>query len=92
MNPSDLHHAFRVLSDHVNPNDDQPEMSRETLLTLLQHGGEHMNDYEMADCLSNLLQINNATADLFETMNAEDACNSLSRAKSRDTLTFSLGD
>ena len=36
-----------------------------------------MSDYEMADCLSNLLHLNNQSTDLFDTMNAEDACNTL---------------
>jgi len=33
-----------------------------------------MNDYEMADCLANLLNLNNESTELFDTMNAEDAC------------------
>ena len=33
-----------------------------------------MSDYEMADSLSNLLHLNNQSTDLFDTMNAEDAC------------------
>ena len=74
MNPADLHQAFQVLSDKINPNDGQPEMSRENLLTLLQKCGEHMNEYEMADCLSNLLHLNNSSEDLFDTMNSDDAC------------------
>ncbi len=32
-----------------------------------------MNDYEMADCLSNLLNLNNESNEMFETMNSEDA-------------------
>ena len=50
-------------------------MTRENLLNLLQQCGEHISDYEMADCLSNLLHLNNQSTDLFDTMNAEDACN-----------------
>jgi hypothetical protein len=49
-------------------------MNRENLLFLLQQFGEHMNDYEMADCLANLLNLNNESIELFDTMNAEDAC------------------
>lgn len=49
-------------------------MNRENLLYLLQQFGEHMNDYEMADCLANLLNLNNETTEIFDTMNAEDAC------------------
>jgi hypothetical protein len=33
-----------------------------------------MNDYEMADCLANLLNLNNESTEMFDTMNAEDAC------------------
>ncbi|CAF4217961.1 unnamed protein product [Rotaria magnacalcarata] len=49
-------------------------MNRENLLYLLQQYGEHINDYEMADCLSNLLHLNNESTEMFDTMNAEDAC------------------
>jgi len=28
----------------------------------------------MADCLANLLNLSNQTTEMFETMNAEDAC------------------
>jgi hypothetical protein len=28
----------------------------------------------MADCLANLLNLNNQTKEMFDTMNAEDAC------------------
>jgi len=28
----------------------------------------------MADCLANLLNLNNQTTEMFDTMNAEDAC------------------
>lgn len=77
LNPADLHRAFDVLCDQISPADGQPEMTREDLLKLLQQCGEHMSDYEMADCLSNLLHLNNQSTDLFDTMNAEDACNFL---------------
>lgn len=74
LNPGDLNHAFDVLADESSPEDGQPQLSRENLLYLLQQHGEHMNDYEMADCLANLLNLNNENNDLFQTMNAEDAC------------------
>ena len=75
LNPADLHRAFDVLCDQISSLDGQPQMTRENLLNLLQQCGEHMSDYEMADCLSNLLHLNNQSTDLFKTMNAEDACN-----------------
>jgi hypothetical protein len=28
----------------------------------------------MADCLANLLHLNNETTEMFDTMNADDAC------------------
>ncbi len=74
LNPADLNQAFGVLSDELNSNNNQPQISRENLLYLLQQFGEHMNDYEMADCLANLLNLNNESTELFDTMNAEDAC------------------
>lgn len=49
-------------------------MNRESLLYILQQYGEHMNDYEMADCLANLLNLNSEATEIFDTMNAEDAC------------------
>ncbi|CAF0866926.1 unnamed protein product [Rotaria sordida] len=74
LNPSDLYHAFNVLCNQYDSEDGQPQMNRENLLYLLQQYGEHMNDYEMADCLSNLLHLNNESTEMFDTMNAEDAC------------------
>jgi hypothetical protein len=74
LNPADLNHAFSVLADELNPDNRQPQITRENLLYLLQQFGEHMNDYEMADCLANLLNLNNESTELFDTMNAEDAC------------------
>ena len=74
LNPTDLHRAFDVLSYQLSLGDGQREMTRENLLNLLQQCGEHMSDYEMADSLSNLLHLNNQSTDLFDTMNAEDAC------------------
>lgn len=61
------------MADQLNPTDGQPELNRENLLTLLQQQGEHMSDYEMAECLANLLNLNNQSNEMFETMNAEDA-------------------
>ena len=93
LNPADLHQAFNVLADQLNPTDGQPELNRENLLTLLQQHGEHMSDYEMADCLANLLHLNNQSNDMFETMNAEDACNNFLLEQSRDfssTFRFSF--
>ncbi|CAF5016533.1 unnamed protein product [Rotaria sp. Silwood1] len=55
LNPADLNQAFNGLSDQLNPDNNQPQITRENLLFLLQQYGEHMNDYEMADCLGNLL-------------------------------------
>ncbi|CAF0870190.1 unnamed protein product [Rotaria sp. Silwood1] len=55
LNPADLNQAFNGLSDRLNPDNNQPQITRENLLFLLQQYGEHMNDYEMADCLGNLL-------------------------------------
>ncbi|UJR34201.1 hypothetical protein I4U23_021607 [Adineta vaga] len=74
LNPADLTHAFNVLSDQINSDNGQPEINRENLLCLLQRYGEHINDYEMAECLANLLNLNNETTDIFDTMNADDAC------------------
>ena len=74
LNPADLYHAFSTLSNQVNSENGQPQMYRENLLYLLQQYGEHMNDYEMADCLSNLLHLSNESIEMFDTMNAEDAC------------------
>ncbi|CAF0905178.1 unnamed protein product [Adineta ricciae] len=74
LNPADLSHAFNVLSDEISSDDGQPEINRENLLCLLQRYGEHINDYEMAECLANLLNLNNETTEMFDTMNADDAC------------------
>ena len=74
LNPADLNQAFELLTDEFSSEDGQPQISRENLLYLLQQFGEHMNDYEMADCLANLLNLNNETTEMFDTMNAEDAC------------------
>ena len=74
LNPADLYHAFSTLSNQINSENGQPQMYRENLLYLLQQYGEHMNDYEMADCLSNLLHLSNESIEMFDTMNAEDAC------------------
>ncbi|CAF0765825.1 unnamed protein product [Adineta steineri] len=74
LNPADLTHAFNVLSDQLNSNNGQPEIYRENLLCLLQQYGEHINDYEMAECLANLLNLNHETTEMFDTMNADDAC------------------
>ncbi|CAF2834945.1 unnamed protein product [Rotaria sp. Silwood2] len=73
LNPADLNHAFNVLCNQYDPEDGQPQMNRENLLYLLQQYGEHMSDYEMADCLANLLHLNNESTEMFDTMNAEDA-------------------
>ena len=35
----------------ITSEDGQPQINRENLLFLLQQYGEHINDYEMADCL-----------------------------------------
>ncbi|CAF0988367.1 unnamed protein product [Adineta steineri] len=70
LNPADLTHAFNVLSDQLNSNNGQPEIYRENLLCLLQQYGEHINDYEMAECLANLLNLNHETTEMFDTMNA----------------------
>jgi hypothetical protein len=51
LDPADLNQVVNVLSDQLNPNNDQPQITRENLLFLLQQYGEHMNDYEMADCV-----------------------------------------
>ena len=74
LNPADLSHAFDVLSDEISSDENQPEINRENLLCLLQRYGEHINDYEMAECLANLLNLNNETTEMFDTMNADDAC------------------
>ena len=73
LNPADLHRAFDVLADQLSPEDGQPEINRENLLFLLQQYGEHLSDYEMADCLSNLLQIPNASTEMFDVITADDA-------------------
>ncbi|CAF5024421.1 unnamed protein product [Rotaria sp. Silwood1] len=74
LNPADLNQAFNGLSDQLNPDNNQPQITRENLLFLLQQYGEHMNDYEMADCLGNLLHLHNESTEMFDTMNVEDAC------------------
>ena len=73
LNPTDLQHAFDVLADQLSPEDGQPEINRENLLFLLQQYGEHLSDYDMADCLSNLLQISNGSTDMFDLITADDA-------------------
>lgn len=74
LNPTDLYQAFNVICNQSDSEDGQPQINRENLLYLLQQYGEHINDYEMADCLSNLLHLNNESSEMFDTMNAEDAC------------------
>jgi hypothetical protein len=46
-----------------------------------------MTDYEMADCLANLLHLNNESTEMFDTMNAEDACE-LSLVSFKQRLSF----
>lgn len=72
------------MADQLNPTDGQPELNRENLLTLLQQQGEHMSDYEMAECLANLLNLNNQSNEMFETMSAEDAGKETSTFSSRN--------
>jgi hypothetical protein len=90
LNPADLQRAFNVLADRLGIPDGQPELSRESLLDLLQQHGEHISDYEMADCLSNLLHADEpAATDVLETMDADDAC-TISIVSFTDRRTFSF--
>ncbi|CAF1189811.1 unnamed protein product [Didymodactylos carnosus] len=69
LNPSDLYQAFEVLGDNLNSKTCEPEITRENLLYLLQTFGEHMSEYELADCLCNLLNLQENIDD----MNTADA-------------------
>ncbi|CAF3738597.1 unnamed protein product [Rotaria sp. Silwood1] len=62
------------LNDFIKCKHGQLQINHENLLFLLQQYDEHMNNYEMADCLSNLCHLNSVSTEMFDTMNAYDAC------------------
>ena len=52
LDPYEIYNAFRVISNGTDSIDAVP---RKLFLDELQARGEHMTDYELADCLSHLM-------------------------------------
>lgn len=60
MDPYQIYNSFRVLNNRSNSD----FLPRHVFLNELQSHGEHMTDFELADCISNLLHLNNDVQDL----------------------------
>ena len=65
LDPYEIYNAFQLLKN-TTTTDSESELDtndsslhRSVFLNELQKRGEHMTDYELADCLSSLLHLNN---------------------------------
>ena len=63
IDPLQIYNAFKVLNDNFDRRRDEG-LPRHIFLNELQSRGEHMTDYELADCVSNLLHTNHQVDEL----------------------------
>lgn len=70
LDPYQIYNSFKVLSDELQNEESIP---RHLFLNELQTHGEHMTDYELADCVSNLMHLNNQV----DEMNKDEMSNLL---------------
>jgi len=60
LDPYQIYNSFKVLSNELQNEESIP---RHLFLNELQTQGEHMTDYELADCVSNLMHLNSDQVD-----------------------------
>lgn len=63
LDPYQIYDAFRLINQKYTDQDDS-SIQRHIFLNEMQTRGEHMTDYELADCLSNLMHANQAVDEL----------------------------
>jgi hypothetical protein len=63
LDPYEVYNAFKLLNKGYSDGESEPEsgasLPRFVFLNELQSKGEHITDYELADCVSNLLHTSN---------------------------------
>ncbi len=66
LDPYEIYNAFKTLNNkYNNENEDEEEhLPRHIFLDELQSRGEHMTDYELADCITHLLHTNHAVDEM----------------------------
>lgn len=62
LDPYEIYNAFRILNKKYETHDQS--LPRHVFLDELQSRGEHMTDFEIADCVTNLLHTNHQVDEL----------------------------